>query len=228
MFFIGVIRHLANKLMRSERKVERKALREAQAVIRAQKLRQNSQLISGPSFRMRKLFFNAPESGVFSQPTDKKLPPQAAMMSDPAQMTEMMQKNVGMMVPQMLTMAWVNFFFTGFVVAKVPFPLTQRFRTMLQRGVDLQGLDVTYVSSLSWYFLNLFGLRGVQSLVLGESTVDDAQLMQQQMQMGMDTSKSYTIEKEGIELIRHEWVLPVAERQAEQRLRRLVKAAALR
>ena len=73
---------------------------------------------------------------------------------------DMLKKNLNMIVPQMLTAAWVNFFFTGFVVGKVPFPLTQRFRGMLQRGIELQSLDVTYISSLSWYFLNFFGLRG--------------------------------------------------------------------
>lgn len=56
------------------------------------------------------------------------------------------------------------------ITAKLPFPLTQTFRTMLQRGVELNTLDVSYVSSLSWYFLTLFGLGGLNSIVLGEAT----------------------------------------------------------
>ena len=108
-------------------------------------------------------------------------------------MTDMLKKNLNMIVPQMMTAAWVNFFFTGFVVGKVPFPLTQRFRGMLQRGIELQSLDVTYISSLSWYFLNFFGLRGVFSLCLGQNELDDAQAMQQQMAMGMDTGKAFVV-----------------------------------
>ena len=117
------------------------------------------------------------------------------MMSDPSMMTDMLKKNLNMIVPQMLTAAWVNFFFTGFVVGKVPFPLTQRFRGMLQRGIELQSLDVTYISSLSWYFLNFFGLRGVFSLCLGANQLDDAQAMQQQMAMGMDTGKAFGVRR---------------------------------
>ena len=119
-----------------------------------------------------------------------------------------------MIVPQMLTAAWVNFFFTGFVVGKVPFPLTQRFRGMLQRGIELQSLDVTYISSLSWYFLNFFGLRGVFALALGKNDLNDAQAMQQQMAMGMDTGKAFVAVKESLDMMDHEFQLHVAERRA--------------
>ena len=59
-------------------------------------------------------------------------------------------------------------YFSGFVIAKVPFPLTPRFKMMLQQGINLQSLDPSYVSALSWYFLVMFGIRGVMGLFLGK------------------------------------------------------------
>ena len=55
---------------------------------------------------------------------------------------------------------------TNFAV-KLPFPLTIRFKSMLQSGVMTRDLDVQWVSSLSWYFLNLMGLQSVFGFILG-------------------------------------------------------------
>jgi ER membrane protein complex subunit 3 len=101
-------------------------------------------------------------------------------------MMDGMKKQLVMMVPQMVIMGWINFFFQGFVASesfslctkriltdcsfqsvKLPFPLTLGFKSMLQRGVETQDMDVRWVSSLSWYFLNFFGLNGVYRLILG-------------------------------------------------------------
>jgi len=53
------------------------------------------------------------------------------------------------------------------MTVKLPFPLTIRFKSMLQSGVMTRDLDVRWVSSLSWYFLNLFGLQSVFGFILG-------------------------------------------------------------
>ncbi len=39
---------------------------------------------------------------------------------------------------------------------------------MLQKGIDIKNIDSRYVSSLSLYFLVLFGLSGLQRLVISD------------------------------------------------------------
>lgn len=149
------------------------------------------------------------------------------MLSDPTVAMDMMKKNLSMIVPQTLIFGWVNFFFSGFVAAKIPFPLTLKFRGLLQNGIDLSTVDVSYVSSRSWYFVNFLGLRSLFVLLLGEENAnDDAQRMMA-MQMGAfgtDTSKVLTGEKNALELLQHRWAVPDSEARAVALLKEKLKS----
>jgi len=226
MFMVSVLRHNITKLMRTERKTDMRAIKETQILARAKRLKSNANKIPYHAFAMRKMFFNDKEIGLFKerpQPAsqDALTNPMMNPMMDQNVMVDMMKKNMAMIVPQILLMAWVNYFFSGFVLVKLPFPLTLSFKTMLQRGIDLSTLDVAYVSSLSWYFLTLFGLRGLNSIFLGEANLsDDAQLMQEQMSGGMGMSppqneiyKIFQSERENLELVKHEWDLENVEKR---------------
>ncbi|MCO5600087.1 hypothetical protein L7F22_054195 [Adiantum nelumboides] len=227
MVLIGVLRHFVSKLLRSTNTPDLKAVKEGQLVVRARYLRAAGNFIPAKSFKSRRSYYNNEENGLLHVPKSQAQNMQAQMFSDPNMAMDMMKKNLSMIIPQTLTFAWVNFFFSGFVAAKIPFPLTQRFRPMLQNGIDLSSVDVSYVSSRSWYFLNLFGLRGLFSLILGEenATDDTQKMMQMGGQMGgfgVDPSKTLTAEKDGLELIQHDWALPRLEQEAESVLRQLL------
>lgn len=227
MVLIGVLRYFISKLIRSSPTPDSKAIKEGQAVIRARNLRSGAHLIPSKSFRSRRTYFTNEESGLLFVPKEEAQKAQAQMFQDPNMAMDMMKKNLSMIIPQTLTFAWVNFFFSGFVAAKIPFPLTPRFRAMLQNGIDLSTVDVSYVSSRSWYFLNLFGLRGFFSLILGEeNATDDAQRMMQMSGgggFGFDASKNLGAEKDSLDIIQHDWALPKIEQRAQDVLKSLVK-----
>lgn len=206
---------------------EPKEIREMQMVSRSQRLRQFWRIIPESSFKMRKEFFVAKDTGVFNQkPQSKSM--QEAMATDPSVMVDMMKKNMSGMVPQLAMGMVVNFFFGGFVMGKIPFALSPRFKPMLQRGIDLVSLDVTYFTSLSFYILLLFGSRGVFSLVFREDTIDDSEMMRRQMnpmanQMAFDAENAFKTERTALSALDHEWELDSAEEKAVEILRLMLK-----
>ena len=131
---------------------------------------------------------NAYESGAFLKEPDKKGQAPPNPMTDPAAMDGMMgmmKGNMAMIVPQTLIMGWINAFFSGFVISRwqtygwiywgcadeetvrLPFPLTIKFKSMLQAGVATRDMDPQWMSSISWYVLCIFGLQSVFNYLLG-------------------------------------------------------------
>jgi hypothetical protein len=94
-------------------------------------------------------------------------------MPNPFAMMEGMKGSMAFMVQNMVMMQAIQHFFSGFILLKVPFRLTAGFKQMFQRGLEgLTTLETSYVSSISWYFLVMFGLRGFFRLVIGSPTVE--------------------------------------------------------
>jgi len=216
-FLVGIIRHYVTILLTSEKKVEMQQIADSQALIRSKILRENGRFIPQESFAMRKDYFNNEQNGWFN--TQKREPVVKNPMTDPSMMTDMMKGNLTNVLPMIVIGGWINWAFSGFLTTKVPFPLTLRFKPMLQRGIELASLDASWVSSASWYFLNVFGLRSMYSLILGaDNAADQTKMMQNQMTgaaMGMpqDPSKAFKAEWEALEICEHNWALEGVEEE---------------
>lgn len=89
------------------------------------------------------------------------------------------------MVQNMVMMQGIQFFFSGFILLKVPFSLTMGFKQMFQRGLEgLANLDTSYVSSISLYFLFMYGLRAFFRLMIGTPTLETQETQMMWMKLG--------------------------------------------
>ncbi|MGH0153803.1 UNVERIFIED_CONTAM: hypothetical protein FKN15_025095 [Acipenser sinensis] len=201
-FFVGVIRHYVTQLLHTEKKVELEQVSDSQVLIRSRILRENGKYIPKQSFVMRKHYFNDEETGFFKKTSFVM---RKHYFND--EETGFFKKTVRKVVAK------------NPMTAKVPFPLTLRFKPMLQRGIELLSLDASWVSSASWYFLNVFGLRSMYSLILGQdNAADQSRIMQDQMTgaamaMPPDSNKAFKAEWEALEIVDHQWALENVEEE---------------
>ncbi|RYH21099.1 DUF106 domain-containing protein [archaeon] len=184
VLLVGMGRHYVQALIKSDVKITESDLAEMRAkqnLAVGSRLRQHGKFLSPEAYNKRKSYLIRKKTGLLRE----KAPPPGNPMSNPMQMMDMMKGQLTFMLPNFAMMGFVSYFFAGFLCLKVPFSMpSSRFRLMLQRGVDLNTLDASYVSSLSWYFLITFGISGVYKLVLGEDTdLDDTKMMQMQVCM---------------------------------------------
>ncbi len=216
MLLVGVIRNNVTFLLRPKLRLKPiKEVREQHYLMACGNLRNNHQTVTKQFFENKKSFFlDGIKKGSYLKDPSARGQTPANPLTDPKGMDgmmEMMKGNIAMIVPQTLMMSWINSFFAGFVLMKLPFPLTVRFKSMLQSGVMTQDLDVRWVSSISWYFLNLIGLKAVFALILGEDNAASEQMGQQQnmggFQPGVDVDKIFQAEGENLNIVQHVYVL---------------------
>ncbi|XP_057314697.1 ER membrane protein complex subunit 3-like [Hydractinia symbiolongicarpus] len=222
-FLIGVIRHHVSILLTSAKKVDVEQLKQSHVLMRSRLLRDHGKYIPLESFVMRRNFFNDEETGVLK--AEKPQAPPKNPMQDPTMMMDMLKGNLTNVLPMIVIGGWINWTFSGFITTKVPFPLTLRFKAMLQRGIELTSLDASWVSSVSWYFLNVFGLRSLYSLILGQdNAADSGRVMQEQMATGggmmgpqADPKKAFDAEWEALQIAEHNWALKNVEDELMKR-----------
>ncbi|GFZ47403.1 ER membrane protein complex subunit 3 [Saitozyma sp. JCM 24511] len=175
MVLVGILRHYVTVLLNSSPKKQPAAVvREQRALGRALLLRSTSPLSPLPPAQYKS--FTSSLSAGFSAGEWLRAKPKTESQDAVANPFEAggmdgamdgMKKQAVMMVPNMVLMQYISMFFSGFVLIKLPFPLTLGFKSLLSRDLAMADLDVRWVSALSWYFLNLFGLNGVFKLILG-------------------------------------------------------------
>lgn len=192
MILTGILRQQVSVLIGSGVKGQPRVKNtEAQYMMKAQVLLGNGSNISDESFQERKEYLSkALASGKYvARSKAAKTGETVNPFNDPGTaeaMMSMAKGNMASFIPQTIIMWWVNHFFAGFVLMKLPFPLTLRFKEMLQSGVMTADLDVRWVSAISWYFISVLGLDPVFNLLTSENTDSQLGMMQTQTPQGPD------------------------------------------
>lgn len=113
--FVGIGRHYVQQLIKSNDQADIDVIRYKQTAMRAQRLRMAGNYISEESYGMRKVFMCKKGEGLLRE----KVPGPPNPMSNPTAMVDMMKGNMTFMLPNMVMMAFVSYFFAGFVLVKV-------------------------------------------------------------------------------------------------------------
>ena len=178
MFLIGILRRYITIVMKGGRQEAPKisndnALTEHKinaGINKSKNLRSSNLFLTKDAFNMRKFALSAVGAGQLRNITppvqgDAMEKMMSNPMMNPSMMGGMLKNNLFMTIMTPLQYGLIYHFFSGFIIGKVPFPLTQTFRGMLQSGVQVIGLDVKFVSSLSLYFLSFLGFNSIYQMM---------------------------------------------------------------
>ena len=146
-------------------------LRIQNAISRANLLKDNFMYISEKGFKKRQAFFNE----FFSRQFEDK----GADFMNPNMMTDMLTRNISNAIYYISLFVVGGYFFSGYLILKLPFGLTRKFKSMMQQGLTLPDFDPSYVSAISWCLILVFGINTILQFFDGG---EDFSMFQQQKQ----------------------------------------------
>lgn len=199
-------------------------LRQKNIVARSQRLRTNLNFISSAGAAMRKDALLDEKEGELMKKDIK-----STAMPNPMAMMDGMKVQIANQGMYMGIMYAIQNVLAGFLVVKLPFSLTERFKQLTQQGIGVSALDTSYVASGSWYMIASQGLARVLQLVEVGSVVTEQQIMQMQM-MGpagaasgqpFTASTAFAAEASAFGVTRYSSALLSAETELLQAARRL-------
>jgi len=173
MFGVSVVRYAISFMFPTWPSKDLKSAYNAQIVTRVRRLVAVGSRIPKKSFDRRRTWLLNKDTGLLTvkslPPKDKPETPLDLPAMDPS---KMMQGQMSMVFNNLYIVMLYNIiehFFSGFIAAKLPFSLTGGFKRMMHAGLDLDALEVTYVSSSSWYLLIFSGLQQVTGAIFGSA-----------------------------------------------------------
>jgi hypothetical protein len=142
------------------------------SIDRANLLKDNFMFLSEKGFKKRQAFF----SEFFS----KEFKANQTDFMNPSMMGDMVKRNITNAVYYISLFVVGGYFFSGYLILKLPFGLTRKFKSMMQQGLNLPDFDPSYVSAISWCLILVFGINPIIQFFDGG---EDFNMFTQQRQM---------------------------------------------
>ena len=133
----AMLRNNIAQLLTGTTKPEKTESKVTQIISRTTRLRTHHNYLPEKKFKQRRNYFCKSDTGILNQTYEAEGVP--AFM-DPTQALGGMKRSIPYAISTVLLLSWVSHFCSGFIIAKIPFNLTQRFRGLVQRGVELMHL----------------------------------------------------------------------------------------
>eukprot|EP01068_Selenidium_serpulae_P004082 Selendium_serpulae@DN3411_c0_g1_i1.p1 len=194
-----------------------------QTVASAKVLARNAKFVPRIGFEARRRYYCEPETGVLANPPKEK---GFLDNAHPAAAKRMMVEQglrwvLQILQPQFLIL---HHYFTGYFVAKTPFPMTHKLKWLLQKGMDVPNLDSSYISSFSFACAGMEGIRPIIQVIhhlkQPEFQFGEASSMSSNMLMhpggmpppgaaGLPGGKGdpFTAERNSLQIVNHKWAL---------------------